>query len=165
GAAGGPARILSWSYDCTLWLWDADSGEQLQRMGHEGWVSEAQWIAPGAAGGPARILSWSYDCTLWLWDADSGEQLQRMEHEGSVDGAQWVAPGAAGGPARILSWSYDHTVRLWDANSGGELAPPLMLDVRSKVLRIEQTPAGLRLNLFGRRPQIYEWVSPPAQRS
>ena len=58
------ARILSWSADKTLRLWDVASGQPLgPAMRHEGEVNGALW-----SGDETRILSWSSDKTLRLWD-------------------------------------------------------------------------------------------------
>ncbi|MCL4254397.1 MAG: hypothetical protein KJ043_11545, partial [Anaerolineae bacterium] len=54
-------RILSWSGDNTLRLWDAD-GEPLTTLsGHRGSVAGAQELSDG------RILSWGEDASLRIW--------------------------------------------------------------------------------------------------
>jgi len=97
-------RILSWSLDGTLRLWD-DSGEPFAVMvGHRN--------VDGALQLPdSRILSWSSDGTLRLW-SNCGEPLNVLEgHTSSVNGAVLLSDG------RILSWSDDCTLSLW-SNSG-----------------------------------------------
>ena len=57
-------RILSWSLDSNLRLWDGDTGESLATFsGHTNQVAGAQILPDG------RILSWAGDGTLRLWDA------------------------------------------------------------------------------------------------
>jgi hypothetical protein len=93
GAAGGDAgdrltkderRIVSWSADRTVRLWDAATGQQIgPAMKHERPV-------PGAllTKDERRILSWSEDGTLRLWDAATGQQIGlTMEHEFSPTAA------------------------------------------------------------------------------
>ena len=61
-------RILSWSDDKTLRLWDAATGAAIGKpLQHESWVYGAVYSPDGK-----RILSWSDDKTLRLWDAATG---------------------------------------------------------------------------------------------
>jgi WD40 repeat protein len=116
-------RILSWSFDKTLRLWDAATGAAIGvPMRHEGAVGGALFAPDGY-----RILSWSSDAytppdvwvsdkTLRLWDAATGAAIgEPMRHEGGVNGAVYSPDGK-----RILSWSFDKTLRLWDASWQGE---------------------------------------------
>lgn len=104
-------RILSWSYEKTLRLWDGQSGAPLAVMaGHTEAVHGAQILPDG------RVLSWSTDGTLRLWDGKTGEPLAVMEgHNDWVSGASFQADG------RVLSWSEDGTLRLWDGQTGRHL--------------------------------------------
>ena len=105
-------RILSWSNDNTLRLWDGESGAALAVLeGHTDWINGAQVLPDG------RILSWSHDNTLRLWDGASGAALAVLEgHTKRVNGAKVLPNG------RILSSSADNTLRLWDGASGVMLA-------------------------------------------
>ena len=61
-------RIASASYDRTLRLWDAATGECLMTLrGHDDRVRACAFAPDGK-----RIASASYDRTLRLWDAASG---------------------------------------------------------------------------------------------
>jgi len=65
-------RILSWSEDNTLRLWDAATGKQIgPAMTHRGRVLGAVFDKD-----QQRILSWSDDTTLRLWDAATGQQIR-----------------------------------------------------------------------------------------
>ena len=101
-------RILSWSGDNTLRLWDGKSGKRLAVLkGHSNSVGGALALEDG------RILSWSKDGTLRLWDGTSGQCIAVLEgHSEEVDGALALADG------RIFSWSWDNTLRIWDGKSG-----------------------------------------------
>ena len=105
-------RLLSWSLDNTLRLWDGQTGAPLATLsGHTKPVNGAQVLADG------RLLSWSHDNTLRLWDGQTGAPLATLSgHTDSVNGAQVLADG------RLLSWSRDNTVRLWDGLTGAPLA-------------------------------------------
>lgn len=96
-------RLLSWSFDKTLRLWD-DRGTCLAVLqGHTDYIWGALALTDG------RLLSWSSDKTLRLWDNLSGACLASLEgHAGKVEGALELPEG------RLLSWSSDKTLRLWD---------------------------------------------------
>jgi WD40 repeat protein len=114
------SRILSWSNDRTLRLWDMASGQPIGTpMRHDGPVSSAQLNRDGS-----RILSWSDDGTVRLWDAATGQPIDPvMRHDDDVRGALWSRDGS-----RILSWSWDRTLRLWDAASGQPIGAPMRHD-------------------------------------
>jgi WD40 repeat protein len=105
-------RILSWSGDKTLRVWDARRDQCLNVLeGHSNNVMGALALADG------KIVSWSGDNTLRLWDTQRGHCLAVLEgHSEYVGGALALAN------ARILSWSGDKTLRLWDAQHGHCLA-------------------------------------------
>ena len=105
-------RILSWSFDKTLRLWDSFNGACLAVLkGHSDNVTGALALAGG------RLLSWaggykSADHTLRLWD---GNATCLAVFEGHVGGVLGVLALEGG---RVLSWSYDTTLRVWDETNG-----------------------------------------------
>ncbi len=111
-------RIVSWSGDASLCLWDGKKGDALALLtGHTGWIAGVHQLRDG------RILSWSGiwsdfgTSTLRLWDSNTGAELTVMEgHTERIYGACELRDG------RILSWSLDSTLRLWDDKTGKELA-------------------------------------------
>jgi WD40 repeat protein len=119
-------RILSWSLDATVRLWDAATGEPRGApMKHELWVSGAVFDKA-----ETRILSWSLDAVR-LWDAATGEPRGApMKHEGAVWGP---VLGAVFNRAetRILSWSADGTIRLWDV---ARLGPGNLVEAACRLL-------------------------------
>ena len=97
-------RILSWSDDGTLRLWDVATGQQIgPAMKHGDTV-----VGPLLMNNETRILSWSTgtvsrdgDHTLRLWDVATGQQIgPAMKHDGRVFGALLM-----NSETRILSWS------------------------------------------------------------
>lgn len=68
---GDGARVLSWSDDGVVKLWDVTKAEPLRVWNHDGGVSRAVFT-----GDEARVLSWSYDGTVKLWDVTKAEPLQ-----------------------------------------------------------------------------------------
>jgi WD40 repeat protein len=115
-------RVLSWSGDGLLALWDGQTGTTLAILaGHTFTVLRATVLADG------RILSWSADHTLRLWDGKTGAPLAVLDgHTQAVRGATMLADG------RVLSWSDDHTLRLWDGQTGAPLA---VLDGHTEAVR------------------------------
>jgi WD40 repeat protein len=97
-------RILSWSSDKTLRLWDANTGEPVGSvMRHDGPVSGVLLTQD-----EKRILSRSGN-TLQLWDPATGQPIgSAIRHSGPVSGVLLTQDGR-----RILSWARD-TLRLWD---------------------------------------------------
>jgi WD40 repeat protein len=103
-------RLASASYDNTVKLWDASSGECLQTLeGHSDYVSSVAFSHDST-----RLASASWDKTVKLWDASSGECLQTLE--GHSDYVSSVA--FSHDSTRLASASYDSTVKLWGASSG-----------------------------------------------
>ncbi len=107
-------RILSWSSDHTLRLWDGQTGEILAVLeGHTEGVTGAKFLDDG------RILSWSHDSSLRIWDGRTGAEVGLLDaHTATVNGVEVLKDG------RILSWSSDHTLRLWDGQTGAVLTLP-----------------------------------------
>jgi hypothetical protein len=133
-------RILSWSDDKTLRLWDATTGKAIGAlMRHDGPVSGAVY-SPDCK----RILSWSQDKTLRLWDAATGATIGAiMGHDGPVSGAVYSPDGE-----RVLSWSQDKTLRLWDAATGATIGGPM---------RHKDTIAGAVYSPDGKRILSWSW--------
>jgi len=106
-------RVLSWSRDRTLCIWNlAETGQTPMVLnGHTGGVLGATELDNG------RLLSWSDDHTLRLWDRTTGALLAILTGLADpVRGATEVAD------LRILSWSKDARLQLWDGESGVRLA-------------------------------------------
>lgn len=108
-------RILTWSKDKTLRVWNAKTGEPKSKtMEHEKAVGGAAFNDDASL-----ILSWSHDGTIRIWDAGTGRQLvQSMKHPG-VEGARFNKA-----ETKVLSWGNevlpggsDGTLRLWDAST------------------------------------------------
>ena len=112
-------RIVSGSYDRTLRLWDAATGQPIgpPLTGHTDVVRSVAFSPDGR-----RIVSGSDDLTVRLWDADTGRPIRPplTGHGGHVTSVAFSPDGR-----RIVSGSDDRTVRLWDADTGRQIGAPL----------------------------------------
>ncbi len=109
------SRIMTWSGDNTVRLWNAKTGVQIEPiLKHDDLVKGARFSRNGN-----RILSWSADKTVRIWDVATGIPIgPRFKHDGEVNGAIFSSD-----ESRILTWSSDKTVRLWNAKSGEQIEP------------------------------------------
>ncbi|MDX2075712.1 MAG: TIR domain-containing protein [bacterium] len=97
-------RILSWSNDHTLRLWDNDGNPLSILNKHKDYVWGAMELPDG------RLLSWSADESLCLWDKQ-GEHLKTLKkHTRGVIGAILLNNG------NFLSWSDDKIMHLWSGD-------------------------------------------------
>ncbi|KAG8723257.1 hypothetical protein FRC09_004086 [Ceratobasidium sp. 395] len=103
--------IVSGSNDCTVRIWDAETGDQLldPLTGHSDSVisvtfsSDGRWIASG-----------SLDKTIRLWDGETGK-ARDSPLRGHTDAVHSVAFSPNG--CRLASGSADFTVRVWDVET------------------------------------------------
>ena len=105
-------KLLSWSDDCTLRLWEMSSGHCIHTFeGHDGPVRDGLTMNDG------RWLSWSEDGTLRIWDLESMTCDCILEgHANHVDTALIQENGA------IVSYNHEDwevpcEIRIWDPSS------------------------------------------------
>lgn len=131
----GERRILTWSTDGTVRLWDAAA---LTPIG-----------VPMSAGGAVlgatldcaeeRILSWNRDGSVRLWNAATRQQIGApitshvVSHDALVSdysGRDIPQAGAmfSRNCSRILTWGPDGTARVWDAGTLQAIGAPMQHD-------------------------------------
>ncbi|MEE1000851.1 MAG: TIR domain-containing protein, partial [Bacteroidales bacterium] len=82
--------LASGSWDKTVIIWDANSGEKLKTLdGHSGEVYTVSWSPDGK-----YLASSSYDKTVKIWDAKSGRCMRTLEgHSDGVFSVCWSPDG------------------------------------------------------------------------
>ncbi|MGY8704596.1 WD40 repeat domain-containing protein [Bradyrhizobium sp. 18BD] len=106
------AIVISGSWDQTIRLWDACTGEPIGLFQNRGRVIA---VAHGVVDGRAVVVSASSDLVR-LWDVRTGSALGEpfCGHSGAVTA---VALGSIDGRAVVVSGSADKSVCLWDVNT------------------------------------------------
>lgn len=104
-------RYLSWSKDHDLIIWNANTGEEIERLtGHEDTIDGVLMVNETIA------ASYSRDNTIRLWDLKLNEPLHTLEgHTKRIVGISLLSD------QRLVSWAEDKLIRLWDIESGQEL--------------------------------------------
>jgi WD40 repeat protein len=102
-------KVLTFSPDKTLCLWDAKTGKQLHKLeGHED-----ACIGSFSPDGKL-VLSFSADDTIRLWDAGTGEELRRLIGAKGMHGTR----GFVAGGRQVAAFCDDQKYRLWDTETG-----------------------------------------------
>ena len=114
-------KVATASDDKTARIWDAQSGQELPKLPHEGSVYSVAFSPDGQ-----KVATASDDNTARIWDAQSGQELHKLPHEGPVYSWSFSPDGQ-----KVATASYDRTARIWDAQSGQELHKLAHQDVNS----------------------------------
>ncbi|KAG8809914.1 hypothetical protein FRC18_004338 [Serendipita sp. 400] len=149
--------IVSGSFDETIRLWDAETGQQLGEplRGHTDIVWSVSFSPDGR-----RIVSGSLDKTIRLWDTETGQQLGEPLR-GHTDSIYSVSLSPDG--RRIVSGSLDKTIRLWDAETGQPSGEPLRGHTDS-VHSVSFSPDGRRIVSGSLDKTIRLWDAETGQR-
>ncbi|MCC8948169.1 WD40 repeat domain-containing protein [Bradyrhizobium sp. Arg62] len=105
-------RAVTASYDRTVKLWNAETGEELLSFRHK---EHALWAAFDRTG--SKVVTSSYVGEVVVWDASTGTELNRLV--GHTVQVRFVMFDDAG--KKVLSLADDGTVRVWALNGGGEI--------------------------------------------
>jgi WD40 repeat protein len=138
------SRVLAWSRDGAVNLWDVTKSESLQVWNHDSGIRGAVFTRD-----ESRVLAWSRDGAVKLWDVTKPEPLQVWKHDRPVVGAVFTRD-----ESRVLAWSDDGVVKLWDA-----ALRDVNLTPTERILELEVRSA-TRLDLAGQlvRLKSPEWI-------
>lgn len=98
--------IASGSDDCTIRIWDSNTGECLKILqGHENWVLDVKFSKDSTI-----LASGSFDRTIKFWNIESGQCLKTLQgHQDAVWSVSWSPDG------RLLASSgFEKIIRVWD---------------------------------------------------
>jgi WD40 repeat protein len=97
-------KIISWSWDDTIRIWDATTASSSASLDH----FEVEGVS---VLDDTRIASWSYwDHSIRLWDVEKGTLLAEMTGDGGrVLAVRLLDDG------HVMSWSEDGTTRVWES--------------------------------------------------
>lgn len=118
-------RLLSWSLDQTVRVWDMESGAQLLLLRHDQVVNGASWNRD-----ETRILTW--DASVQVWDAQTGALEMRLEHDAPIQKAAWNRD-----ESRLLAWAGANAVYIWDVRTR---TPLLKIEVTGRLLDVVWSP-------------------------
>ncbi|GLB43824.1 hypothetical protein LshimejAT787_1500080 [Lyophyllum shimeji] len=106
-------HIVSGSWDNSVRVWDASTGEQLKELnGHTARVTSVAFSTDRN-----HIVSGSGDKSVRVWDASTGEQLKELNgHTARVTSVAFSTDRN-----HIVSGSGDKSVRVWDTLTGEQL--------------------------------------------
>lgn len=111
-------KVVSGSDDCSVKLWDLESGECLLSldMAHtdDAHIEEITGVIPIENG--KYIVSSSYDHTVRMWDAETGECMWCGRHSDSVTCITRI-PGSQ----LIASGGIDGIIKIWNIETGKEI--------------------------------------------
>lgn len=103
------SRIASASYDRTIKLWDAATGEELRTLfGHQNYVIRVSFSPDGS-----MLASFANDRTIRLWDVETGGTLHVIG-----DNNQGWSQLAFSPDGRLIAYGAPHnSIKLWDVES------------------------------------------------
>jgi WD40 repeat protein len=105
----------------TTYVWDAETGSQLQRLEHDSYVFVVAFSPDGKT-----LAMGSNDTTARLWDVQTGKELHRLQHDvvdyfgSSSNGLVYIIAFSPDSKTLAIG-SDDNTARLWDVQTGKQL--------------------------------------------
>jgi WD40 repeat protein len=125
-------RVASASWDGTVKVWDAGTGQAHTLKGHQGRVEAVAFSPDGK-----RLASAGRDQTVRLWDVATGKCDTLRGHQSDVVCVTFSPDGR-----RLASASHDKTVKVWDLSTR---QPLRTLTHPDRVFGVTFSPDGRRL--------------------
>ncbi|EIN05905.1 WD40 repeat-like protein [Punctularia strigosozonata HHB-11173 SS5] len=131
--------IVSGSHDCTIRMWDAESGQAVGKPfeGHTDTIYSVAFSSDGR-----RIISASADNTIRMWDTAEGKAIGEPFRGHTVE-VNSVAFSPQADDPRAVSGANDSTIRLWDTSTGKMLGE--RMNHTHVVMSVGFSPDGTRL--------------------
>jgi WD40 repeat protein len=143
--------VATASSDGFIWLWDAESGEQVRQINaHPGGVTALSWAADGT-----RLASAGQDGLGRVWDAATGRLLFTLiGHDTLLHDIAWSPDGSL-----LATAGDDSLVRVWDGRTGIEqFALPAAVPITND---LSWSPDSRRLAVSGgTKPRVWDVTTP-----
>ena len=124
-------RLASSSHDCTVRVWDMDTGSQIHVLEHPSVINGVAYSPQGNL-----VASCCDDKTVLLWDAVTGDCRRVLsEHTREVLTVAFSPSGT-----QLASSSVDRTIRLWSVETG--MCSRILSGHREAVWGIVYSPRG-----------------------
>jgi eukaryotic-like serine/threonine-protein kinase len=139
-------RIASSSYDGTIKIWDAATGQELTTLtGHNGRLEGVAFSRDGE-----RVASAGWDRTVKVWDVATGKVVYNLTgHQREVNAVAFSPDGK-----RLASASSDKKVKLWDMSTGRLLRT--LEEHPDRVYCVTFSPDGRRLATGSSNVQLWD---------
>ncbi|KAG8730401.1 hypothetical protein FRC11_006765, partial [Ceratobasidium sp. 423] len=132
------ARLISSSRDCTIRIWNAETGVALDCFRDDTQAVNSVTFSPDGT----RIASAGDDCTVWLRDSNSGAVFAGP-FQGHTLGVTSIAFSPDG--TWLASGSYDCTIRVWATTPDGAAPVNPFKGHNSGILSVAFSPDGERI--------------------
>jgi WD40 repeat protein len=113
GAANN--QVVTTAHDNTIRFWDGETGKQLRKLSHGGWIRDVALSPDGRL-----LVSNSLDDTVSLWDFATGKKTYALAGHGRMGGRRAVVFAPDG--KSFLAWGDDMYLRRWDVRTGKALS-------------------------------------------
>ena len=126
---------MSGSYDDTVKLWDAETGQEIKTFNGHAKAVESVHFSPDSR----LIASSSDDMTIKIWDIDKDDAIQTLTgHRDFVIPVSFTPDGK-----HVLSGSDDGTMKMWDVAIGREV-PEHIQDIQAFIWSLSISPDSIK---------------------
>ena len=105
--------IFKISYDYSVFIWDAETGEQLKELRGHSYITHSAVFSPNGK----SVVSASSDKTVRIWNVEADEGFVVLKGHNNKVRTIAISPDGT----RIISGSDDGSIRVWNSDTGIEL--------------------------------------------